>query len=388
MDASRSGRGSRPHIIVVSYLAHSPYSPRGVRTRAIVEALQRECSVELIAGPHEQERPARPQVGRSLARKALNFAHSSFLLDRFEPWSWRRFYAWRPTGAGAFLIGFPFSPLAYAAPRLERAGVPFVVDVGDPWALTKTDGRASTRGIARMRARRTERRVWSGASGAVVTTDGQRMTLRRLFPELPTLVRPNGYSPQDRSERLDTDAPAAGPDSTLRLAHFGDIYVARLDAVPFLDRLVRSGEWDEVELHQYGSDWTGTLAQSAAKIVFHEPRPWPEVLRIARAYDLALVVGNRDPTQLPSKAVAYLQLPIPRLALVESERRDALSDYVAGKPGWLAVTATSSDAATMVQQHVSRDWTSAKLAEPEEEQWDRVAGEIVNFFFECLAGGP
>ena len=379
-----AGRESRPRIVVVSYLAHSPYSPRGIRTRAVVEALQRKCSVELIAGPEERSDSVQPRVGRSLARKAVNFAHSSVLLDRFEPWSWRRFHTWHPGGAGAILIGFPFSPPAYAARRLELAGIPYVVDVGDPWVLTKSGGRAATRGLALFRAQRSERRLWAAAAGAVVTTQGQRLALERLFPQLPILVRPNGYWPQDRSEPLGP-APTAERGPTLRLAHFGDIYVARLDLVPFLERLVHSGKWERVELHQYGSDWTGTLvAESSATIVFHKPLPWAEVIQTATAYDLAMVVGNRDPTQLPSKAVAYLQLPIPRLAVVEDEGGDALADYVAGRAGWAVVAANGSDVAAIVQRHVSRQWTSEELAEPGEERWDRVSAEIVDFCLRCV----
>lgn len=377
-----------PHVVVVSYLAHAQFSPRAVRTQALVEALRTRSDVELIAGPQQAGAAGRPHVRRSLLRKTLNYAHSSVLLDRFEPWSWRRFHGWHPQGAGAILIGFPFSPLAHAARRLEAARVPYVVDVGDPWILTARGDVSAVRGVAALRARRSESRLWSGAAGAIFTTYGQRDGLRALFPDLPTLVRPNGFSPVHRHP---STAPRQRAESEriLRLAHFGDVYVARLDVIPFLERLARGG-WDDIELHQYGSDWTGVLAaQTFVKVVFHEPRPWAEVVDGAHAYDAALVIGNRDPTQLPSKAVAYLQLPIPRVALVADERHDALAGYVRDKPGWLVVETHAADTSRHVRSQVEREWDPRELAAPDGEAWESVARDIADFALDCLerAGG-
>jgi hypothetical protein len=311
----------------------------------------------------------------------LHLAHSSVLLDKFEPWSARRFVRWEPQGVGALLVGFPFSPVVYAARRLTEAGIPYVVDVGDPWALTAA--RPLTRGLALWRARRAETRLWRWASGAIVTTDHQAAGLRALFPDLPILVRPNGFPA--------VDVMVAGgwtpraPSGRLRIAHFGNVSSARLDIVPFLDSLSRSGLWDGVELHVFGSDWTGSLNDFAdGDVVFHELRPWPEIVGTAGEYDLAMAIGNRDPQQLPSKAVAYLQLPIPRLAVVESPEEDALAQYVADKDGWLTLHANDDAAPAEVARHLSRTWTAGELAAPPSESWEEVADTIARFVCDAL----
>jgi hypothetical protein len=371
----------RPRLIVVSYFAHAPLGPRGDRTQQVLSALERTWSIDVIARPVAPNDATRLQVGRPFARRTLHLAHSSVLLDKFEPWSARRFLRWDPQGAGALLVGFPFSPLVYAARRLTEAGIPYVVDVGDPWALTAE--RPLTRGLALWRARRAETRLWREAGGAIVTTEHQAAGLCALFPDLRILVRPNGFPAVDVT--LADDRPSGAPSGRLRIAHFGNVSSARLDIVPFLDSLSRSGLWDGVELHIFGSDWTGSLNDFAGgDVVFHELRPWAEIVRTAGEYDLAMTIGNRDPQQLPSKAVAYLQLPIPRLAVVESPEEDALARYVADKNGWVTVRPDDDAAAAEVARHLSRTWTAGELAAPSSESWEEVAETIARFVWEAL----
>jgi 3',5'-cyclic AMP phosphodiesterase CpdA len=171
----------------------------------------------------------------------------------------------------------------------------------------------------------------------------------------------------------------------LRLAHFGDIYVARLEIERFLALLARQGGWSRIEFHQYGADWTGRLkAQDAVTVIFHEPQPWSEIVDSALGFDLAVVIGNHDPRTLPSKAVEYLQLPIPRLAVVEDEHHDALAQYVADKPGWIVLRLDGTGSAEAIRDHLRRPWSDVDLVAPEEEQWDRVAAEVVRFFLQII----
>jgi hypothetical protein len=370
---------SRPRLIVVSYLAHAPLGPRGDRTRELLTALQCDWSTELVARPIGSVKSTRPYIGRSLARKTLHFTHSSVLLDKFELWSFRRFFSWRPSANGALLIGFPFSPLVYASRQLSASGIPYVVDVGDPWVLTAD--RPLVRSFARVRARRAEHRLWTGARGAVVTTENQACGLRDLYPELPILVRPNGFPMANQAtSSIDFPCQQRRPGSVLKLAHFGNISSARIDIVPFLASLARSGVWERIELHVYGSDWTGTLSEGRdVTVVFHQLQPWSDIIRLAVEYDLAIVIGNSDPKQLPSKAVFYLQLPIPRLAVVENPQADALAAYVADKMGWIVLPADANDPAVRIRRHLSRTWSDDDLAPPPSESWGEVSGEVARF---------
>jgi hypothetical protein len=311
------------------------------------------------------------------------------LLDKYELWSRRMFRSWSPRADGALLIGFPFSPLVYAARRLRAQAVPYVVDIGDPWVLTIAGGRPATRNFARARARRAERRLWTHAAGAIVTTDAQAVRLRERFPELPVLVRPNGFDPIAAAQiSREPAAQHVTPKPVLRLAHFGAMLAARLNVQAFLERLADSGVWERVEFHQYGRDWASALRQQrGVQPIFHEPRPWPEIVATAHQYDAAVVIGNRDPTTLPSKAVVYLQLPVPRLAVVEDDRRDSLADYVSNKPGWLTVRADAADGPARVHEHVSRPWVPEELAPPESESWGEASKEVAEFLDRVLCDG-
>jgi hypothetical protein len=385
-EALRAGEHC-PRLVVVSYMANAPFTPRGIRTRMLLEALQHDWKLELVAGPATRKSYAtRSGVGTSFVRKIGRVAHSSVLFDKHELWSRHRFRRWHPDARGALLVGYPFSPLVYASRRLAERRIPYVVDVGDPWVLTAAT--PQVRSLGRLRGRAAEYRLWAGAAGAVVTTQAQAQALRALFPKLRILVRPNGFAPADHSRpNMAIRRPARGPGSRLRLAHFGDISSVRVRIVSFLDRLARDGSWSEIEFHQYGTDWTGALGGLRdVRAVVHERRPWSEIVSAADQYDLGIVLGNRDPAQLPSKAVAYLQLPIPRLALIEDGTDDALAQYVADKPGWIVLHVNGADGADKIRTHLSREWSAAELAPPATESWDKVTTEIRRFLDAVLNG--
>ena len=198
-DAERQqARSSQPRLVVVSYAAHAPFSPRGIRTRELLERLQDEWTIELVARPSAAgstggaHRPV-----RSLIRRAGRRVHSALLFDKYELWSRRRFRSWSPDADGALLIAFPFSPVFYASRRLAERQIPFVVDAGDPWVLTGADPAVS--GAALARARTAERQLWATAAGAILTTEAQARALSALFPHLKLLVRPNGFAPGSRA---------------------------------------------------------------------------------------------------------------------------------------------------------------------------------------------
>jgi hypothetical protein len=369
-------------LALVSYLAHEPYEPRGLRTRAILGELERRCSVDLVAPP--QKLRSRERAISSRTRRLSGHLVRSVMIDRFEPWSRQRFGNWNPDADGALLIGYPFSPLAFASRPLSALGIPYVVDMGDPWALTAQ--RPDTHGLALLRSRRAETRMWSGAAGAVVTTAAQRDALQVKFPELPILVRPNGLE-----IGVSGLAPRRAPSDleTLRLVHFGSTYRARMDVRPLLNRLARAGPWQRVEFTQFGqfgADWQRTRRGLAAEVdvrLLH-PLPWSDLAHRASEFDAALVIGNVDSSLLPSKVVSYLGLAIPRIALTSDPERDAIGTYLRDKNGWLVLRPDASDAAELVRRHISRNWTPAELAAPASESWEVVVREVADFVLGVL----
>ena len=303
----------KPAVAVIGFAARQPLSPRGERVNVIAEALSRVADVELISAARHPEGRA---GSRQTRRIAGNLARTIWL-DVYEPESIRVLRRWPASVDAALLIGFPFSPLPWAARRLAAKGVPYVVDVGDPWVLTAGTSRLLS--PATLRARRGERFIWRHAAGGIVTTELQAKALRDLFPRLPVLVRPNGFAPVVNAS---VAARRRDDPTVLRCVHYGNMYSPRLDLSTFLTALAASGEWKEVRLTLHGYDWDGRLRRTGAgvEILVRPPEQWRTIVATASEHDVALVVGNHNPAQLPSKAVQYLTLPIPRAALVSGSQ--------------------------------------------------------------------
>jgi hypothetical protein len=391
MEAVNFHRSSPPdrRLAVVSGYALKELTPRGQRTQWLLRSLECSWDVELTALP-----PPGPASGATTAsgrlpwRRAAGSAVRATLLDKWEPWSWRRFRRWQADVDAGLLIAYPWSPVAHAARRLRAAGVRYVVDAGDPWVLTSPG--TDTKLLAKSRGRQAERAIWDGAAGAVVTTKQQAEVIAGHFPDLPALVRPNGYDP------VPAGAAAVRPQATghdhehLRLVHYGMLTFVRVDVGELLRKLAESGRWKSISFTQFGDDHAGMLARAPAsvEVEYRAPLPWGEVLADAVNYDLAVVVGNWLTGQLPSKAVQYMTLPIPRLALSERSSDDALAEYVADRPAWLSLANGDAEAGERVQAFLAREWTAAELAPPAGEAWPAVADRIAGFVERCVGGGP
>ena len=374
-----------PRLVIVSAHAHAPFTPRGERTRALAEGLAGDWEVEVIAPPPAGSgassgatAPAPVRAARTAARLAVE----TTLLDKWEPWSARRVGPrWSPRADAALLIAYPFSPAIHAGRRLARAGIPYVVDSGDPWNLTAA--RPTNRPPGLLRARRAEHRLWREAAGAVLTTAQQAADLEALFGDLSILVRPNGY-PVEAAEAADW-RPREPAGRHLRLAHFGMLSAARLDVLPLLRGLAADPRWERITFAQYGDDFVGMLrdAPAGVEVELHRPRPWEAVVAAAGEYDAVVVVGNHSATQLPSKAVQYLTLPVPRLAVSNGAQDDAMATFARRMPGWLAVRHDDPEAATAVAAHLERRWTPDELRPPAEEGWPAVAATVAAFLRRC-----
>ena len=379
-------RSSRGRLAVVAGLAHNPMAPRGQRAQNLVEALSERWDVELVALPPETfERRAAPVTRQPLWRRALGYVMNLIVLDRWEPWAARRLRRWRPDVDAALLIAYPWSPATRAARRLTKLGIPYVVDAGDPWVLTEA-GVARPRTIATWRSKRAELPIWRGAAGAVVTTRQQGDRLKRMFPHLRILVRPNGYVPVAASAAV-PERPRRGRGS-LRLAHLGTLSPVRVDVAPILAELQRSGRWSEIAFAQFGDDYVGMLNRvpDGIQVERRPARPWNEIVESAGEFDAAVVLGNQLGYLLPSKAIQYLTLPIPRIAVTGGEPDDALADFAGSHPGWLVVFEGEPQLAQRLWGHVERDWTPQELAPPATESWPNVAAEVAAFVERCVAG--
>ena len=371
-------------MVVVSGFGDDEMTPRGQRTQQVIKALGENWDVELIAMPSQGHRGGGGTTGRSIARRLASQGVRHTLYDRWEPWARRRLSRWRPDADAAILIVAPWSLAAIAAPQLREQGIPYVIDAGDPWTGLHADPKRS---FAGRRALHGEKPIWEGASGAMLTTPQQATKMAAQYPALPIAVRPNGY--ESPAGVVAIDRPVPDPQ-ILRLVHLGVIYSARLDPMPLLRRLKESGRWKTIRFDQFGADPEEMLAGAPAGVEIrnHAAIPWTEVVARTSEFDAAVVLGNEMGELLPSKAIQYLTLPIPRIAITDTERDDALADFAGEHTAWLAVAPGDADAAAMIAEHVAHPWTKADLAPPEADSWSTVAGELAGFVESCVGIVP
>jgi hypothetical protein len=206
-----------------------------------------------------------------------------------------------------------------------------------------------------------------------------------MFPDLPIMIRPNGYKPIERVTALPASMPRDA--SSLRIAHFGILSPARIDPVPFIVDLQRSGRWQSIVFCQFGDDFGVGLDRvplDVVRIERHPPQSWEEVVERAPEFDTALVVAYPLPALLPSKAVEYSTLPLPRIALTNPDPDDALREYVQNHQGWLALSHGEPDIGRRVWEHVQRPWSPTELAPSAEDAWPEVTAQIAEFLTTCV----
>ncbi len=326
-------------------------------------------------------------------RGILGDQAARMFIDRHEPKMWLRGRSIPTDGIDASLVvSMPASPASLAAGRLCAAGIPYVVDQGDPWGIGTEAFRG--RGFASRRRKYLECRMWEGAVGGVFTTQSQAEAVLELVPDLPYLIRINGYRPFARVVFEDAFARRKDPDGVLRLAHFGSLKIGtienpRVDAGETLAALAESGLWRRVVFTQFGhlpDGFAGGLSSAGIEIERRDRISWDQAPEVAAEFDAALVIGNHSfhRARVPSKVIEYLSLPIPRIALTSGVNGDELASVARSLPGYLAGSAADSELAERIDSFLRREWTLDDLLPPVEYRWDRVAADVVQFFLETV----
>ncbi len=232
--------------------------------------------------------------------------------------------------------------------------------------------------MERRRAEAAETFLWRHAAGGVVTTETQANSLHALLPDLKLLVRPNGYF--TAAEPKVDGEPASAEASELRLVQFGSVNSARLPIGDWLSRLRTAAGLTRVRFANYGHVDRPELLRSrdpAVVVETHAPVDWGRACQIARAFDAALVVANRNPAQLPSKAVQYLTLPIQRIALTASSDRGELGAFASQRPAFIAVGVDSPEDIPRLMGHLRREWSDEELRPPAADSWPQVGRQVV-----------
>ena len=256
--------------------------------------------------------------------------------------------------AGARIIGEARIDLAYFSTTVftsmalgpiwkRRFGVPFVLDMQDPWVSDyRSPGGATPRGkhavAARMHAW-LEPFTMRSVDGLVTVSPGYIDTLRRRYSQIPPelcATIPFGASAADFDVARRLPAPFGGPRAPDGVAQAvsigrGGSDLARAAGILFgaLADLRSRGHLRAVRLSFIGTDYApaGRGRQSIAPIagrhavgdlVMEQPDrlPYFEALRRLMDADVLLVLGSDDPQYSPSKVYPYLLARRPIVAVL------------------------------------------------------------------------
>ena len=284
--------------------------------------------------------------------------------DRWTSWWGESSYrVGLEAGADADLIYVWMQPYASAAPgaELSRAlDLPWVADLGDPWALDEMMVYPSA--LHRQLELRRMRRLLGTASAIVMSTSEAVHRLHREFPELrdrPVVAIPNGFDAADF-----TVEPTPRVDDKFRIVHTGYLHtelglqqrnrgsVRTMlgGGVRGLDILTRSHVYlvnaintllqrdpqlrDVVELHLAGvlNETDRSVAARCPVVTLHGYMSHSESIELMRTGDLLfLPMQNLPPgvraTIVPGKTYEYLASGTPILGAVpEGDARDILTE--------------------------------------------------------------
>lgn len=198
-----------------------------------------------------------------------------------------------------YAVAAPFSSLVVGALLARRWGVPLIGDLGDPWPL---HGRAEARLAAW-----TMRQI----STLIVTTEGTADSYRdQLAAGAEIHVVANGADELGRDEQ-----PPGRPPLFLQLGTLSHLRTDPGNAFEALAELDRDGL---IDFRSYGEAWV-RLAPGVAG--HHLGVVAPDQARtLMRAATAVVVVGNRNPTQTPSKVYEIARSRAWALCVSELER--------------------------------------------------------------------
>jgi len=242
-------------------------------------------------------------------------------------------------------VSDPFTAhlVALAAHR-AHPGLPWLVDIGDPFSLQTTTP-VNTQLLYRRLNRRVEERVLAAARAVTVTAPAVRERYIAAFPGAAAKIAviPPLYAPPPPAATVEVFPR----DGRLRLLWVGTLYRAVRDPGPLFDlfrRLLSGPLGADLKLHLMGDPGDcGDLVASAqrelqGRLVSHGVVPRAIALAAARQAGCLVNIGNATAHQLPSKLAEYAASGRPILNL-EGSDADTSRAFLAGHPACLSLPA-------------------------------------------------
>ena len=249
-----------------------------------------------------------------------------------------------------------------AAGLRQRHGIPWIMDLRDPWFSSWNSPRHERSVRSRLHRRLFSRHA-ALASAIVTTTERLRAEVASVLrAPAPVVCIPNGLE----GSLIDQVSAAASDESRFSLGHFGQIMGGRSEA-PFLRGLRR---W----LDTRPAAAAGTIVRffggrspqgvrlreelGLASQVSYEPRmPRPQVPALVAQQYALLLLANDQPLQVPGKVYEYVASG--RRILAVTERDSATGDVLAGMRG-CAIAETPEEVAFSLD----RLWAEYSAGEP------------------------
>src|SRR5581483_444334 len=247
-----------------------------------------------------------------------------------------------------------FPVLAMGRLWKRRFGVPFVVDLQDPWVGDYYENRPRSErprkyALAQMMHRRLESFTMRAVDGIVAVTDSYHETLRRRYPWIKIDICrtiPFGASDKDFevAAKMRWRNPFFAPgDGLLHGVYVGVLGRVMTETCRAICLALRNGMdaqpeiFSKVRLHFIGTDYATperarqTISPLAAEfgleqLVFEETNrvPFFDALRLLQDADFLLVPGSDNPSYTPSKIYPYILARKPLVAIFH-EKSSAVS---------------------------------------------------------------
>jgi len=368
-------------VLIAPYLTPGSIGPRAIRSRRIAEGLAAAGhEVRPIAiddgrlgelsglGPPLATAPG-PLVGGMSAsgtgrRRRLRsrlVAAAQFALPVPDPhgrWAAQLLRCdelrVKPPDAGCiYAVGPPYSSLVLGAALSRRWSLPLVGDLGDPWP---------SRGPV---LRRLERRTMSALDALIVTN---QRTAEHFAPMLgagtEVLIAANGAEPVRRSTR-------PGRPFFVQL---GTLSPLRTDPGPIFEALSSLDRDGVIEFASYGEAWVALSPEAAHH--HHGVVPPDQALELMAEATALVVVGNRNPAQIPSKVYDVLASDV--RALYISELREEPGAELLRRSGHAVVSANEVAAITeAARKLIGLEAAGSRPHPSSEHSWQRTVERAV-----------
>jgi glycosyltransferase involved in cell wall biosynthesis len=235
----------------------------------------------------------------------------------------RAVHQWAPDAVVS--TGPPHSVHLAAGIALVGAGVPWMVDLRDPWATPAQGHRHACWSVALTR--RLEAKVFQRASMILTTTPELRDTLKSHYPTARLEWLPNGVDTRELPQR-----PAERPAGVV-ITHLGTVYFNR-DPTPVLRAFARflAAQPDAATagsavrfVGNVSGDFRRRLKQTVMDLGIAEHVeiigmvPRARALEILAESRMALVLAQGQSTMVPAKLYESVGMGLPTMVVTETD---------------------------------------------------------------------